>query len=49
MNQIKRDMPPPTVADLQGFWEMVFLQVENIDSLFAELEKIRSNGWKVKK
>lgn len=47
INQTKRDMPPPTPADLQGFWEMVYLQVENIDSLFVELEQLRANGWKV--
>lgn len=47
INQIKRDMPPPTAADLQGFWEMVYLQVENVDALFVELEKMRANGWKV--
>lgn len=47
INQTKRDMPPPTPADLQGFWEMVYLQVENVDSLFAELDTIRANGWKV--
>lgn len=40
-------MPPPTPADLQGFWEMVYLQVENVDALFADLEKLRANGWKV--
>lgn len=40
-------MPPPTPADLQGFWEMVYLQVENVDALFVELEKMRADGWKV--
>lgn len=47
INQITRDMPPPTPDDLQGFWEMVLLQVENVDSLYAELDKLRANGWKV--
>ncbi|XP_031621902.1 uncharacterized protein LOC116339925 isoform X2 [Contarinia nasturtii] len=46
INQITRDMPPPTPADLQGFWEMVLLQVENVDYLYAELDKLRANGWK---
>ncbi|XP_055319099.1 probable serine/threonine-protein kinase DDB_G0282963 isoform X2 [Sitodiplosis mosellana] len=45
INQITRDMPPPTTADLQGFWEMVCLQVENVDSLYVELDKMRANGW----
>lgn len=47
INQTPGDMPPPTVDDLQGFWEMVLLQVENVDSLYADLDKIRANGWKV--
>lgn len=49
INQITRDMPPPTPADLQGFWEMVLLQVDNVDSLYADLDKIRANGWKVRR
>lgn len=40
-------MPPPTPKDLEGFWEMVLLQVDNVDSLYAELDKIRQSGWKV--
>lgn len=48
INQTARDMPPPTPDDLQGFWEMVYLQVENVDSLFVELDKLRANDWKVK-
>lgn len=47
INQTHREMPPPTPADLQGFWEMVYLQVENVDSLFVELDQIRAAGWKV--
>lgn len=47
LHQIKREMPPPTNADLQGFWEMVLLQVENVDALFADLDRLRSNDWQV--
>lgn len=47
LNQVMSDMPPPTAGDLQGFWEMVCLQVENVDALFAELERTRANDWKV--
>lgn len=49
INQTPGDMPPPTADDLQGFWEMVLLQVENVDSLYADLDKLRANGWKVGK
>lgn len=47
LNQTQRDMPPPTPADLQGFWEMVYLQVENVESLFTDLDRLRANDWKV--
>ena len=36
----------PTSEDLAGFWDMVYIQVEHIHSLFAELSTLRQNGWK---
>ena len=36
----------PTSEDLAGFWDMVYIQVEHIHSLFAELVTLRGNGWK---
>merc|ERR1712158_287196 len=36
----------PTSEDLAGFWDMVYIQVEHIHFLFAELRELRSNGWK---
>lgn len=38
---------PPTPQDLQGFWEMVLLQVNHVDSLNTELATYRANDWKV--
>ena len=32
-------------GDLQGFWDMVKLQVDNVDDMFAEIELLRDNGW----
>jgi hypothetical protein len=32
--------------DLQGFWDMIKIQVDNVEELFTELELIRQNGWK---
>ncbi|CAH2981522.1 unnamed protein product [Chilo suppressalis] len=34
-----------TPADLAGFWDMVFMQVENIDMRFKKLEELKSRGW----
>lgn len=33
--------------DLQGFWDMMMIQVESVDAAFKELEDYRKNGWKV--
>lgn len=35
-------------TDLQGFWEMIYFQVEDVDRLFGDLSKQQENGWQVK-
>lgn len=37
---------PVRPIDLEGFWGMVFIQVENCDKRFARLNELRSNDWK---
>jgi len=32
--------------DLEGFWEMIYFQVIDVDKKFEELEKLQQNGWK---
>ena len=32
-------------ADLEGFWNMVYQQIENCDIRFAKLEKLKQNDW----
>ncbi|KAI9553990.1 hypothetical protein GHT06_019261 [Daphnia sinensis] len=34
-----------TATDLEGFWEMIYLQVSDVDKKFEELEKLKQNGW----
>ncbi|XP_041986611.1 guanylate kinase-associated protein mars [Aricia agestis] len=34
-----------TPTDLHGFWDMVFMQVENIDMRFKKLEEMRARNW----
>lgn len=41
------DTCPTKLQDLQGFWDMVMLQVEDIHQLFAEIDTMRANSWKV--
>ncbi|XP_063222343.1 uncharacterized protein LOC134530941 [Bacillus rossius redtenbacheri] len=40
------DEPFPTTSeDLAGFWDMVMLQVDQVDGLFAEISELRANNW----
>lgn len=36
---------PVRPEDLEGFWGMMFMQVENCDKRFARLETLMLNGW----
>lgn len=38
-----------TCEDLEGFWDLVMIQVSDVETLFAELTLLRSNGWKESK
>ena len=38
---------PTKVEDLQGFWDMVYFQVEDILKKFQGLEDLEKNIWKV--
>ncbi|CAL1538392.1 unnamed protein product [Lymnaea stagnalis] len=31
--------------DLQGFWDMVKIQIDHVDDMFAEIEMMKDNGW----
>ncbi|XP_029037375.2 uncharacterized protein LOC114873322 [Osmia bicornis bicornis] len=34
-----------TCKDLQGFWDMMYIEVKDCDARFERLEKLRSNNW----
>lgn len=36
---------PTTADDLEGFWDMVCLQVSQLDASFADIEKLKANNW----
>ena len=38
---------PTKVEDLQGFWDMVYFQVEDILKKFQGLEDLEKNNWKM--
>lgn len=35
-----------TASDLAGFWDLVKLQIEDINNTFKEIELMRNNNWK---
>ncbi|CAH1774920.1 unnamed protein product [Owenia fusiformis] len=34
-----------TATDLQGFWDMIYFQVEDVNKKFEDLAKLRANNW----
>ena len=36
---------PTTPEDLQGFWDMLLLQVDQVHNTFQHLDKLRAAGW----
>ena len=38
-----------TCTDLQGFWEMIYYEVEKIIKDFSDLDTIEKDGWKITK
>jgi disks large-associated protein 5 len=37
---------PAMCSDLSGFWDMVYMQVEDVDLRFTRLEKLKLNSWR---
>lgn len=35
----------PTNADLAGFWDMVMIQVDDVNNMFSNIDELRKNGW----
>ena len=36
-----------TEADLSGFWEMIYYQVEDVHKRFSQLEELKSKNWEL--
>ncbi len=47
LNQTPGEKFATTSQDLQGFWDMLLLQVDHVDSIFAEIEELKRNNWQV--
>lgn len=37
------------LSDLQGFWDMIKIQADNIGAMFSMLEKLKANNWEEQK
>jgi len=50
LRQSKTEEEPfqTTDADLAGFWDMVLLQVADVDRMFCELDELRRHEWNIK-
>lgn len=46
LNQSPDEKFQTTCEDLRGFWDMVMLQVNDVDASFSEIDSFRRNGWK---
>ncbi|XP_076046822.1 disks large-associated protein 5-like isoform X2 [Oratosquilla oratoria] len=45
--EFKQGEKETTVQDLQGFWDIVYIQVEDVNKKFSNLEKLKDGNWKV--
>jgi len=45
-NEIFVNPHTPTSDDLAGFWDLVLIQVKNIQSELLKLNKLKENNWK---
>ncbi|NWV33771.1 DLGP5 protein, partial [Grantiella picta] len=43
--EFKRGEKETTCADLDGFWDMVNFQIEDVNKKFDHLKKLQANGW----
>ncbi|XP_034242620.1 uncharacterized protein LOC117646062 isoform X2 [Thrips palmi] len=45
INQRPEEQFPTTPEDLQGFWDMLLLQVDQVHNTFHRLDKLKAVGW----
>ncbi len=49
INPSEAEVLSVTDLDLAGFWDMVLIQVDDVNSMFKEIEGFRQNGWRTPK
>ncbi|RWS17430.1 Disks large-associated protein 1-like protein [Dinothrombium tinctorium] len=48
INQTQSDEHLTTNEDLEGFWEMVLIQIYEIQSIFKDIMQLKENNWEIK-
>ncbi|XP_077320537.1 disks large-associated protein 5 [Lithobates pipiens] len=43
--EFKRGEKETTCTDLDGFWDMIYFQIEDVTKKFGNLEKLEANSW----
>ena len=47
--EFQRGEKETTCTDLQGFWDMIYYQVEDVDAKFVKLDKLKEANWQEEK
>ncbi|KAK6011218.1 hypothetical protein OSTOST_23708, partial [Ostertagia ostertagi] len=48
LNPVDGDLQPATIDDLEGYWALVEIELNDIDECFQKVDEWRSNGWQLK-
>ncbi|KAK5977244.1 hypothetical protein GCK32_002754 [Trichostrongylus colubriformis] len=48
LNPVDGDHQPATIDDLEGYWALVEIELNDIDECFQKVDQWRANGWQMK-
>uniref|UniRef100_A0A7I4Y9R4 Disks large-associated protein 1 n=1 Tax=Haemonchus contortus TaxID=6289 RepID=A0A7I4Y9R4_HAECO len=48
LNPVEGDLQPATIDDLEGYWALVEIELNDIDECFQKVDEWRANGWQLK-
>ncbi|EPB65872.1 hypothetical protein ANCCEY_15050, partial [Ancylostoma ceylanicum] len=48
LNPVDGDPQPATLDDLEGYWALVEIELQDIDECFEKVNAYRANGWQMK-
>lgn len=47
LNQLEAEQCRTTIDDLEAFWDIVMMQVKQVDMLFDEILTLKRNNWRI--